>query len=147
MASMIVIDSDDKICLWDYDNGHSIHEAVDGLFETCSVFGALDSMCVVFCNESFLLREDLHFNALATLICNQPIYGNIVIMEDGYDDEGMRDALPFDLIRGTALSMVLEELKEHFAPIIKGFHSRFDNNRPDPKWNVVSFQTDDNLDI
>ena len=145
MSSMIVIDPNDEIRLWDYSDFNSIHEAVDGCFETCSVFGALDVMCVAFCNDEFLLRDDLKFNALGMLISNQPIYGNIVILENGYSPHGERDSYPFDLLKATSISMVLEELKKQFMPILKGYHSQFDNYRPDPQTGVfvLSDEEDD----
>ncbi len=145
MNHIIVIYPNEEICLWDYENYDSIHEAVDGCIESCGYFGALDFMCGTICNEEFLLREDLKFNGLATLLCGQPIYGNLAIMKDGYNSENERDYLPFDLIQATSLCMILDKIKEKFLPVIKEFHSRFDDNRPEPKAHITIFSQEEDL--
>ena len=147
MSHIIVIYPNNYICLCDYKDYHSINEVIDGCFECCGVFGALDSMCITYCNEEFLFREDLNFNGLASIICGQPIYGNLVIMKDEHNSYGERDSSPFDLIQATGICMVLEKIKEKFMPIIKELHSQYDNKRPEPKAHVtITPQEENNLE-
>ena len=132
MKNAILITPDDKIEIKEYINYHTINDLVGGWYETCGYFGITDQMCMIFCNEEFLLQEDTQFNAVGTCLANQPIYGNIVLLADGYNDEGERDALPLNDIEAQNIFGALNQFVKSFDPILKHLHSKYDDNKPKP---------------
>lgn len=132
MKYAILIKPDEEIEIKEYVDFHTIQELVDGCFEGCGVFGVLNKMVLLFCNDEFLLRDDTTFNAIGTIFADQPVYGNVVVLEDGYNDEYERDAIPFSKDDAESLHDAMVNFKYFFRDIIDTLHSHYDNNKPEP---------------
>lgn len=138
MQYAIVITSHDEIEVREYKDYHSINDYVEGWYERCGTIGILDKMCFVFCNEEFLFQDDLAFNAMATAICNQPIYGNVAILQDGYNSDGERDSLPIDKQTAEIIKCVLCEMKAQLASVFDDLRSKFSDNKPSPTFQIIT---------
>lgn len=143
MKNAILITPSDEIEIREYIDYHTINDLVDGWYETCGYFGVTDTMCFIFCNEEYLLRDEIEFNAIATVLANQPIYGNIVLLAEGYDDEGERDSVPLDDMQAAAIEKALNDFAEHFSPILKELHNKYDKHKPKPRTEIVAMSADE----
>ena len=95
MQYVVLISPDDSSEIKEYTNYQTINDLVEGWYERCGAFGIGNKMTFLFCNEGFLFHEELQFNAVASALANQPIYGNVVLLQDGYNEDNEMDALPF----------------------------------------------------
>lgn len=132
MKYAILIKPDDEVEIKEYTDFRTLQELVDGYFANCGMFGVLNKMTLLFCNDEFLLRDDSAFNAIGTIFADEPIYGNVVMLEDGYNDENERDAIPFGEDEAKSLLDAMINFKCFFKDIISTLHSRYDNNKPEP---------------
>lgn len=105
--------------LVEYQNYTTIKDCVDGYFELCGSMPPDDLTkgfpYDIYCNESFALSDDYDFNAFASIICHQPIYGNIAILVAGYDFKGEIDSLPMSEEHANTLK---DALKRAFNKIV-----------------------------
>ena len=138
MKYVILITPKDEIEIKEYFNFQTIHELVDGFYETCGCFGILDRMCVMFCNEEFLFQDNCAFNSVATALAGQPIYGNVVIMMDGYNEENERDALPMDCAEVQKISAVLNDMRTFIAPTLDELNVKYKGKKPKPSYKVLA---------
>lgn len=144
MKYAILIKPDDTIEIKEYKNYRTINQLVGGWYEICGHFGASNVMCFIFCNEEFLFDDDAKFNAVATLLAGQPIYGNIVILEDGYNPEICdRDSMPLSVEQAHNVQAALSALVSHFSASLKEFHFKYDNSKPEPKYQVDAYFMED----
>lgn len=141
---IIKITSDDKIELVPYEGYNTINKCVGGWYERC---GRIPSNEVsegydysIWCNEEFLYVDDCKFNAIATILANQQIYGNVAILLEAYNEEHELDACPLCIKAAQKFKSMLEEFAEHFDLIIHKLHLEFDNaQKPKPN---IQFYTD-----
>lgn len=136
MKYVILITPEDKIEVKEYINYHTLNDLVEGYFERCGSIGILDRMCMVFCNEEFLLQDNYAFNAIGTAIASQPIYGNIVICEDGYNEENERDAIPFEQGTTQAIYTTLLQMKEAISPTLEKLKQKYYDEKPKPVYKI-----------
>lgn len=73
MKYTIQITPDDKIKVMEYTDYHTINDLVDGWYERCGVFGVLDKMCMIFCNEEFLYQD----NCVNNIYCSRYHFGMV----------------------------------------------------------------------
>lgn len=142
MKYVILIEPNEKITIKEHNNFHTINELVDGWFESCGCFFMFDSKWLMYCNEEFLLREDIAFNAMATILTGHAIYGNIVVMLDGINDEGECDALPMNINAAKQAKVRLEDLIKEFSETINLLHKRYDDAKPEPSFQIISFSSE-----
>lgn len=140
MKYVILINPKDEIEIKEYRDYHTLNDLVDGWYENCGHFVADNKLCMLFCNEEFLFQDNCAFNAIGTTLAAQPIYGNIVVTIDGYNDEGERDSLPMDYSDAQSISAVLNDLKVFIASILEELKSKYNDKKPLPKYEVVSSQ-------
>lgn len=145
MKYIVVIKPDDKIELEPYENFKSIEKCVEGYFEFCGHLPAADgSRLDVYCNEQGLLINKCTFNATATLLMANHIYGNIALLLRGYNDDGEIDSLPLDEEKANVVVTVLKLLQGEFAPTLKFLHEQYDNApKPEPSLQVFKVCGDD----
>lgn len=125
---VIQITSSDTVEIKEYKDYKTINDLVDGWYEIC---GYIEKDCLIFCNEEYLLRDDCKFNAIATILCRQdPIYGNTVLMYDGYNDEGERDSLPLSFEEAVAIKRRLDTFVSMNKDIVDVLHYSLDKNKP-----------------
>lgn len=137
MKYALLINPDNSIEVKEYKNYNTINELVEGWYEICGRFAAAGIMCFIFCNEEFLFDDNAKFNAVASLLSEQPIYGNIVILEDGYDPEQCdRDSMPLNEEQANKVKEALSVLIHHFSAKLDELHLRYDDNKPEPKFQV-----------
>lgn len=125
---VLLISSKDTIEIKSYNDYQTINDLVGGWYEICGFF---NKKYMLYCNEEFLFEDKCEFNALATIInSHQPIYGDTVLMADGFTNEGERDSVPMSCEEAVYVRELLYELKKRAALVIDKLHKDFDNNKP-----------------
>jgi len=163
---LIVLTTDDKVKTIDYnreneESGYkALSDAVDGFIEYCGhidlPLGMKTVKADVICNEEFLLRDDEKFNkvnAMASFLCGQPIYGDVVIaMTDnegdtiGFDDvwvineDGTKEQ---DICECWWVEDTLLRFRNANIDALKEFHMEYDDNKPEPFYEVTSLDSED----
>ena len=131
MAKYVLqITSSDTIEIKEYNDYKTINDLVGGWYEIC---GYLKPNYMLYCNEEFLYHDECSFNALATIINGkQPIYGNTVLMIDGYTDSEIpeRDTLPIELEKAKRIKTKLDFFIESERSLINELHKAYDNCKP-----------------
>lgn len=146
MKYVVQITPDDSVTIAKYQDYQTINDLVDGWYEVCAYLSKHhknDSLLYfftdyfkkktyhVYCNEEYLLHDKCKFNALATIICNQaPIYGNVVITLEGYNEEGEKDSIPFELQEAQKVQTILSEFAQDIMPVLDILHKQYDDNKP-----------------
>jgi hypothetical protein len=121
---VIQLTTSDTIEVKEYIDYNTINELVDGWYE---IGGYLGKKYLMYCNEEALLEDKCTFNALATIINGrQPIYGNTVLMIDGYNDNKERDTFPMSIEDAEKLKDILESFMEQKKDLVVDMHNRFD---------------------
>ena len=100
MQKAIILTPDDTVEAVDYEGYTTIHNAVDGIYQTCGGTEWENFNLTIFCNEEFLIRDDEQFdklNAVASAIYGGEIRGNAVVLidvetSDGIDSRGFEYA-------------------------------------------------------
>ena len=138
MDYVILITPEDKIEIKEYVDYHTLNDLVDGWYERCGWFGATDKMCMIFCNEEFLFQENCSFNAIGTILAGQPIYGNVVVTIDGYNENDERDALPMNCAEAQKIEAALNEMKTFIEPHMKALTAKYKDKKPTPTYEVVT---------
>lgn len=138
MKYVILITPKDKIEIKEYIDYHTLNDLVEGWYEQCGHFVAADKLLMLFCNEEFLFQDNCEFNAIGTTLAAQPIYGNVVVTIDGYNDENERDALPMDCSDAQKISAALNELKTFIASALEELKAKYKNKKPEPEYKVSS---------
>lgn len=136
MKYVLLITPEDKIEIKEYVEYHTLNELVDGWYERCGCFAVADKLCMLFCNEEFLFQDNCAFNAIGTTLAGQPIYGNVVVTEDGYNDEDERDALPFNYNDAQKICDILNDLRIIIAPVLNDLNAKYKDNKPEPTFEV-----------
>lgn len=122
------ITSQDTIDIKEYKDYQTINDLVGGWYELC---GFIDNKYMLYCNEEFLYEEKCQFNALATIINGrQPIFGDTVLLLDGYTDEGERDSVPLLYEEAAKVKRILESYMETKSQVFDELHSMYDNAKP-----------------
>ena len=127
---VLLITSSDTIELKEYTDYHTINDLVSGWYEVC---GYLEKNYLLYCNEEFLYHDKCSFNALATIINGkQPIYGNTVLMIDGYTDDEIpeRDIFPMSLEEAQFVKNKLDYFIESEKSMINELHKAYDSCKP-----------------
>lgn len=143
MKYTIQITPDDKIKVMEYTDYHTINDLVDGWYERCGVFGVLDKMCMIFCNEEFLYQDNCKFNAVGSALAAQPIYGNVVVMLDGYNEEDEHDAIPMTYQEAKVISQMLMNMQVEIAPLLSELTAKYSGKKIQPKMQIVSMTEED----
>lgn len=144
MQYAILVKTDDSVEIYEYTDWHTIQKMVDGFFEICGMFVAFDQKWLVHCNEEFLLRDELQLNATASLICGSPIYGDVAVLLDGYNDENERDSVPFDKETADKMKALLTHMQYTFAPDIEMIREKYSHSKPEPSAQIISFSVPEN---
>lgn len=142
MKYAVCISPDDSVEIKEYKDYHTINDLVDGWYETCGVFGVGDKLTILFCNEEFLFHDDLQFNAIGTALANQPIYGNIVLLQNGYNEDNERDALPFEKAEAESICNAMYDFRIRFDAMLEALHLHYDNNKPVPSAEIITMSAD-----
>lgn len=122
---VIQLTTSDTIEVKEYIDYNTINELVDGWYE---IGGYLGKKYLMYCNEEALLEDKCTFNALATIINGrQPIYGNTVLMIDGYNDNKEYDTFPMSIEDAEKLKDILESFIKQKKDLLVDMHNRFDN--------------------
>ena len=122
---VIQLTTSDTIEVKEYIDYNTINELVDGWYE---IGGYLGKKYLMYCNEEALLEDKCTFNALATIINGrQPIYGNTVLMIDGYNDNKEYDTFPMSIEDAEKLKDILESFIEQKKDLLVDLHNRFDS--------------------
>lgn len=86
MNKLVILTTDDTMKTVDYKGYDTINEAVGGFIEHIgNLPNTSDTFISFYCNEEFMLKNDEQFdkfNALAYLICDNIIYGNVAVIVD-----------------------------------------------------------------
>lgn len=143
---MVILHPDETISFVYFDEENSyeyISDAVDGGIELC--FGLSIPVAnkkegkeallpiVAFCNDEFLISNDKQFdkiNALASLISNKEIRGNVAVLYDKQNG----DSRGFVGCEKEIIKKFVEHTREMFKDEIKMLHKEFDNNKSEPKF-------------
>lgn len=139
MKYIIQITPDDKIIMREYTDYKTINSLVDGWYELCGVLGVLDKMVDLYCNEEALLIDGMQFNSIGSILTNQPIYGNIVILERGHNADGEVDSLPFDKEDAESICKAMEGMKVALSDMIDLLRCKYKDNKPKPYVEIVTF--------
>ena len=142
MQYIILISSNDSIEVKEYSGYQTINDLVEGYYERCGAFGVREKMTFLFCNEEFLLRDELLFNAVGTALADQPIYGNVVMLQDGYNEDNERDALPFEKADADKICKALCDFKIRYKVLLRALHRHYDNNKPKPTAQIITMSED-----
>ena len=142
MQYVILISPDDMAEIKEYTDYQTINNLVEGWYERCGVLAIGNKMMTVFCNEEFLFYDELKFNAIGTAFSNQPIYGNVVLLELGYNEDHERDALPLDKADAEQVCNAVNDYKKFFSSLLDTLHSHYDNNKPEPTAEIISMSED-----
>ena len=142
MQYVVLISPDDSSEVKEYTGYQTINDLVEGWYERCGAFGIGNKMTFLFCNEEFLFHDNLQFNAIATALANQPIYGNVVLLQDGYNEENERDALPFEKEEAENICKSLIDFRARFATTLNALHRHYDNNKPKPTAEIITMSED-----
>lgn len=142
MQYVVLISPDDSSEIKEYTDYQTINNLVEGWYERCGAFGIGNKMTVLFCNEEFLFRDELQFNAVASALAGQPIYGNVVLLQDGYNDDNERDALPFDKEEAKNICKSMLDFRFKYDSMLDVLHRHYDNNKPKPKAEIITMSED-----
>lgn len=143
MKYVIAINADNTIKAVEYTSYHTLNDIVDGWYEQCGRFVMQNKMWLIFCNEEFLLRDDTHFNAVATVLCGCLIYGNVVIAVDGYNEDNERDAIPVDKEFADVSVDFLHSLVLHIVDYLQHLRAEYNDNKPEPQATIISFSPEE----
>lgn len=143
MKYVIAINADNTIKAVEYTSYHTLNDIVDGWYEQCGRFVMQNKMWLIFCNEEFLLRDDIHFNAVATVLCGCPIYGNVVIAVDGYNEDNERDAIPVDKEFADMSVDSLHSLVSYLTNDLQNLRAKYNDNKPKPQATIISFSPEE----
>lgn len=138
MRYAIQITPNSEISIHKFENYHTINDLVDGWYETCGYFGVRDKMLMLFCNEEFLFRDSMEFNAVASALANQPIYGNIVLLEIGRNEDGEKDSIPLCEKDAIGIKVAMDNFKKAYKTMLAKLTLRYANNKPKPIAKVVT---------
>lgn len=142
MQYVVLISPDDLSEIKEYTNYQTINDLVEGWYERCGTFGIGNKMTFLFCNEEFLFRDELQFNAVASALANQPIYGNVVLLQDGYNEDNERDALSFDKEEAESICKSMTDFRTKYSSMLNALHHHYDNNKPKPKAKIITLSED-----
>ena len=145
----IIIDGNDNVTTKEYTNYKDINDAVGGVFSRCGSIGIEipfqgNVKCDIFCNDEFLISDDEQFdkiNAIATLMTNQDIRGNVfILVNEGEDNRGFEYIETPDGEEDICECWMAEDLLMRFITnnreIIEQIHKDFDGNKPEPRFEL-----------
>ncbi len=164
MQKALVFTPNDEINSVEYKDFRTIGEVVGGTFETCTKIqwnneeNQLTSPLnlTMFCNDEFLVRNDKEFdkvNAVATLLSNTEIRGNVILLADSYTEDGI-ESRGFEFAEENGEELLCEHMLvfDTFEQIIadnkdklQEIHKALDNNKSIPK--AVYITVDDLKDL
>lgn len=127
-----------EIAIHKFEDYRTINNLVDGWYETCGRFVVKDKMLMIFCNEEFLFRDNMEFNAVASALANQPIYGNIVLLEYGYNEEGECDSIPLCEKDAIGIKVAMDNFKKAYKTMLAKLTLRYANDKPKPVAKIVT---------
>lgn len=142
MQYVVLISPDDSSEIKEYTDYKTINDLVDGWYESCGVFAVGNKMTLLFCNEEFLFRDELHFNAVASALSNQPIYGNVVLLQKIHNEEDEMDALPFEKEDAERICIALTDFRIKHDAMLDALHHHYDNNKPKPTAEIITMSED-----
>lgn len=143
MKYVIIITSNDEVEIVEYVDYETINALVGGSYETCGVFGVLDTMVILFCNEEFLLRDELEFNAVGTALANQPIYGNVVLLKHGRNENDEPDSFPFTEVYAVKVREAIERFRDEADSILFVLKANYSKNKPKPKAEIITLSAEE----
>lgn len=138
MKYAIQITPSGEIAIHRFDSYRTINDLVDGWYETCGRFVVKDKMLMIFCNEEFLLRDGMEFNAVASALANQPIYGNIVLLEYGFNEDGERDSIPLCEKDAIGIKVAMDNFKNAYRTMLAKLTYRYANDKPKPVAKIIT---------
>lgn len=157
MQKAIIFTPDDNIESVDYKDWHTINEAVGGTFQTCGniSFGHPEKsfeealQLTMFCNDEFLVRDDKEFekvNAIATLLSDEEIRGNIILVADVETPDGIASrGFEYAEANGEQLlcehMLVFDAFEQFIAnhkEEIQNIHKALDMNKSEPMAMIIS---------
>lgn len=103
MKYSVIITPRGEATIKEFTGDHPLRDAVDGWVQECGRLQSCGKNLLLYCNDSYALREDLEINLLGSYFSsvsffnNSSIYGNVLVLCDGLNDNGELDALPFEL--------------------------------------------------
>ena len=127
-----------EIAIHKFEDYRTINTLVDGWYKTCGRFVVKDKMLMIFCNEEFLFHDNMEFNAVASALANQPIYGNIVLLEYGYNEEGERDSIPLCEKDAMGIKVAMDNFKKAYKTMLAKLTLRYTNDKPKPVAKIVT---------
>lgn len=136
MKYAIQITPDRKVEIKEYADYHTINDLVDGWYERCGILGILNKMCMIFCNEEFLFQDNCKFNPVGSALAAQPIYGNIVVLLDGYNDEEEHDCLPMDYDTAQKISATLQNMIFAIETTLNELSAKYGEDKPEPSFTI-----------
>lgn len=142
MKYVVLVSPDDSVEIREYTNYQTINDLVAGWYERCGVFGVGDKMTFLFCNEEFLFHDELQFNAIGTALANQPIYGNVVMLQDGYNEDNERDALPFEKEEAEKICIAISDFRIRYGASLEALHRHYDTCKPKPSAQIITMSED-----
>lgn len=114
-----------EIAIHRFEDYHTINSLVDGWYETCGRFVVKDKMLMIFC-------------AVASALANQPIYGNIVLLEYGFNEEGERDSIPLCEKDAIGIKVAMDNFKNAFRTMLAKLTYRYANDKPKPVAKIIT---------
>ena len=128
MSNMIILTPDDKAKIAEYTGLGSLQSGVGGYIEALGIKSfkineeTIDT--VMYCDEEYRIKnsgEYCKINALATMLSNIPVYGDVVIIGvDGCNEFG------FDEIQTNSIMNFIEKYKVEYNEVIIYTHIRND---------------------
>lgn len=142
MSKLIILTTNDTVKVVDYRGYDTISEAVNGYIEHFWDIPnkTKDTFLSFYCNEEFMLKNDKpfdKFNAIAYLICNEIIYGDVAVIVDPdyekFDDDSVTErGLTNDEV--DFFNNYIQELISHSDISVDELHKEYDNDTNKPRF-------------
>lgn len=146
MSKLVILTINDTVETIDYTGYDSINNAVGGFIEHFWDFpNTSDTFFSFFCNEEFMLKNDEQFNkfnALAYLICNKIIYGNVAVLVDpDYEKCDDLDAVERGLTEEevNTFEIYVQTLVNNTDTTLDELHKQYDSNKSHYNNGVTAF--------
>lgn len=75
---------------------------------------------------------------MASALANQPIYGNIVLLEYGYNEEGEHDSIPLCEKDAIGIKVAMNNFKKAYKMMLAKLTLRYANDKPKPVAKIVT---------
>lgn len=113
MKYKIIITPNYETKIEEFKGDTPLYDSVDGIVQECGIIYDVNGKnLLLYCNDSFKLREDLLFNIVGSILSGHEIHGNVLILYDGLNEKGELDALPFEYEEAIEIAKEIDNLAE-----------------------------------